>query len=55
MGNMPVPHPQMIMTLPPMSITAGGPERMSELADMEEICEMLTAGHDRAGASVTSQ
>lgn len=55
MGNMPVPRPQMITTLPPMSITAGGPERMSELADMEEICEILTAGHDRAGASVTSQ
>ena len=38
-----------------MSITEEGPEKMSELADMEEICEMLTTGHDIAVASIISR
>lgn len=38
-----------------MSITEEGPARMSELADMEEMCEMLTAGHDIALASIISR
>lgn len=38
-----------------MSITEEGPERMSELADVEEMCEMLIAGHDIALTSITSR